>query len=101
MILFTATLLKFEEKDEKAGWTYIEISSKLAKQLNHSLRKVFVLKKSRMLLHSMRGLLPLGKGNFIVPSKTEMKKAIKKMQEQRYRYKWHYNLKVKNWTKSL
>jgi Domain of unknown function (DUF1905)/Bacteriocin-protection, YdeI or OmpD-Associated len=79
MIRFTATLLKFKEKGEKTGWTYIEISAKLAEQLNPGVKKSFRIKgKLDAYAFDALALLPMGDGNFILPLKADIRRAIKK-----------------------
>jgi hypothetical protein len=79
MIRFTATLLKFKEKGEKTGWTYIEIPSKLAEQLNPGVKKSFRVKgKLDAYSFDALALLPMGKGNFILPLKADIRRALKK-----------------------
>jgi len=79
MIRFTATLLKFKEKGEKTGWTYIEIPSKLAEQLNPGVKKSFRVKgKLDAYAFDALALLPMGEGNFILPLKTDIRRSIKK-----------------------
>ena len=79
MIRFTTTLLKFKEKGEKTGWTYIEIPSKLAEQLNPGVKKSFRIKgKLDAYSFDALALLPMGEGNFILPLKADIRRSLKK-----------------------
>lgn len=79
MISFKATLEKFEEKGEKSGWTYIHIPSEIANQLYPKYKKSFRVKG---ILDTLKingvALLPMGKGNFILPINLDMRKIIQK-----------------------
>ena len=44
MIKFTATILKFDAKGEKTGWTYIVVPAEIAKQLKPDFKKSFYIK---------------------------------------------------------
>jgi hypothetical protein len=79
MISFKATLEKFEEKGEKSGWTYINIPSDIANQLYPKYKKSFRVKG---ILDTLKingvALLPMGKGDFILPINIDMRKVIQK-----------------------
>lgn len=68
MVTFTARIMKFDKKGEKTGWSYIEISSKLAEKLNPGCRVSFRV-RGKIDGHpiSRTALLPMGGGNFILP----------------------------------
>lgn len=79
MPIFTASLLKFAEKGEKTGWTYIEIPSAIAQELNPGVRTSYRVKGS--LDHypiQFVALLPMGDGGFIIPINADMRRAIRK-----------------------
>jgi Domain of unknown function (DUF1905)/Bacteriocin-protection, YdeI or OmpD-Associated len=79
MIQFTASILKFQNQGEKTGWTYIEIPSKIAQQLNPGVKKSFRVKGSfDSYVFDAMTLLPMGDGNFIIPLKVDVRKFIKK-----------------------
>lgn len=79
MIQFTTTILKFGEKGEKTGWTYIVILAVLAQQLSPGNKKSFKV-KGKLDQHSISGiaLIPMGEGNFIMALKADLRKAIGK-----------------------
>ena len=79
MVQYTTTILKFGEQGEKTGWTYIEISADVAQQLKRGFKKSFRV-KGKLDEHSIKGiaLLPMGKGDFIMPLNSGMRKAIGK-----------------------
>ena len=79
MIKFTATLSKFAEQGEKTGWTFIVIPSELAKQLKPGNKKSFRV-KGKLDNYSFKqvALIPMGKGDFIMPLKAEVRKELGK-----------------------
>jgi hypothetical protein len=79
MITFKATIKKFDKQGEKTGWTYIEISSSLANQLNPGIKTGYRV-KGKLDQHPIQrvALLPMGKGAFIIPLNATMRKAIGK-----------------------
>lgn len=81
MIQFTATILKFDKKGEKTGWTYIEVCAWQAKKLKPG-SKVSFRVKGNLDLYTFEkvALLPMGEGNFILPLNSQMRKAIGKRQ---------------------
>jgi Domain of unknown function (DUF1905)/Bacteriocin-protection, YdeI or OmpD-Associated len=79
MIRFTTTILKFKEKGEKTGWSYITIPAELAEQLNPGVKKSYRVKgKLDAYAFEAMALLPMGDGDFIIALKTDVRKAIKK-----------------------
>lgn len=81
MVLFTATIHKFDKQGEKTGWTYIEIPADIAQQLVPGNKKSFRV-KGKLDNHSIKGvaLLPMGGGSFIMPLNSAMRKGIGKRQ---------------------
>lgn len=79
MVKYTTTLLKFEEKGEKTGWTYIEIPADLAQELKPGNKQSFRV-KGKLDKHTITAvaLIPMGDGNFIMAVNAEMRKAIAK-----------------------
>jgi hypothetical protein len=79
MITFRATLMKFSEKGEKTGWTYIQVPSSLAVQL-HDLDKRSFRVKGKIGGHKISGiaLLPMGGGDYILPLNASIQRSIKK-----------------------
>jgi hypothetical protein len=79
MVHFTATILKFDKKGEKSGWTYIEVPEAIAQQISPGTKKSFRV-KGRLDKHpiSQVCLLPMGGGSFIMPLNAAMRKATGK-----------------------
>jgi bifunctional DNA-binding transcriptional regulator/antitoxin component of YhaV-PrlF toxin-antitoxin module len=78
MISYNTTLLKFDKKGEKTGWTFIEISASQAKKLKDS--KVSFRVKGTLDSHkiSQVALVPMGEGTFILAVNGVMRKALGK-----------------------
>jgi len=83
---FTATILKFKDKGEKSGWTYIEIPAAIAGKLKPGNKKTFRVKGQ---LDDYRfdgiALLPMGNGNFIMALNGTVRKKIRKVHGARLR----------------
>ena len=79
MIKYTTAILKFDKQGEKTGWTYIEVPADIAQKLKKGNKKSFRV-KGKLDNHSIKSvaLLPMGKGNFIMPLNAEMRKRIGK-----------------------
>jgi len=79
MINYTTTILQFDEKGEKTGWTYIEVPADVARQLKPGNKKSFRVKG---LLDGFAikavALMPMGSGNFIMAINADMRKGIHK-----------------------
>lgn len=76
---FETTILKFGKMGEKTGWTYIVIPADVA-QLVKPGNKVSFRIKGKLDNYKFSGLsvLPMGKGDFILPLKAEIRKKIGK-----------------------
>ena len=79
MVKFTTTILKFGEQGEKTGWSYINISARLAQRLKPDNKKSFRV-KGMLDDHPFNAvaLLPMGEGNFIMALNGTIRKAIRK-----------------------
>lgn len=79
MIKFNATILKFDRKGEKTGWSYIEVTKKQAESLCAGKKVSFRVKGmfDRFAI-KQTALLPMGDGNFILPLNATMRKGIGK-----------------------
>ncbi|MDQ6813008.1 MAG: YdeI/OmpD-associated family protein [Bacteroidota bacterium] len=79
MVEFTCTIKKFGEQGEKTSWTYIDIPEAIAVQLVPGNKKSFRV-KGRLDGFTFEGfaLIPIGGGNFILPLKAELRKALGK-----------------------
>ncbi len=73
------TLYKFGRKGEKSGWTYIEFSEEFIQNINPGVRRTFRVKgKIDAYEFSGLNLLPMGKGVFILPINQNVRRIIKK-----------------------
>jgi len=79
MIQYTTTILQFDKKGEKTGWSYIEITASQSNKLYPGC-KVSYRVKGKIDDYSFEkvALLPMGDGNFILPINGTIRKAIKK-----------------------
>jgi hypothetical protein len=79
MIDFNTLILQFGEQGEKTGWSYIEVPADLACQLLPNNKKSFRV-KGMLDGFAFAGLalIPIGEGNFILPLKADIRKAIHK-----------------------
>lgn len=81
MIQFSPTILQFDKKGEKTGWSYIEITSAQAHKLNPGCKVSFRVKgKLDNFNFEKVALLPMGDGGFILPINGVIRKAIRKHQ---------------------
>lgn len=81
MVKFTTTILKFDKKGEKTGWTYIEISKRQAQQLKPDCKVSFRVKGTLDSYTIQKtAILPMGEGMFILPLNGAMRRAIGKKQ---------------------
>ncbi len=79
MIRFETIIKKFDKQGEKTGWTYILIPAAIAEQLCPGNKKSFRVKgKFDAFAFDAMALLPMGEGDFIIPLKADIRKAIKK-----------------------
>lgn len=81
MIRFNAIIEKFSKQGEKTGWTYVLIPAALAAKLNPGKKTSFRV-KGKLDQHSIQGiaLMPMGEGDYILPLKAAIRKAIHKKQ---------------------
>lgn len=81
MISFTTTILKFDKKGEKTGWTFIEISASQASKLKPNTKVSFRVRGTLDTYSiSQVAIMPMGEGHFILPINGTMRKAIGKRQ---------------------
>lgn len=78
MVEYKTTILKFDNQGEKTGWTYIEVPADVAEQLSDSKKSFRVKGKLDKHIIKQMALLPMGRGNFIMPLKADLRKAIGK-----------------------
>jgi len=80
-VQFNTVILKFNERGEKTGWTYIEIPADVASRLKPSTKKSFRVKGKLddFPIHKV-ALLPMGEGVFIIPLNAQIRKGIGKRQ---------------------
>jgi hypothetical protein len=81
VISFNTTILRFDKKGEKTGWTYIEITASQANKLKPNTKVAFRV-KGKLDSHpiSQVATIPMGEGNFILAINGAMRKAIGKKQ---------------------
>lgn len=79
MLLFSTEILKFAEKGEKTGWTYINIPVEITVQLKPDNKQSFRV-KGKLDNHEIEAvaLLPMGEGKFIMALNAAIQKGIKK-----------------------
>jgi hypothetical protein len=79
MVELTTTLLQFAEKGEKTGWTYLSIPAVIASEIKPNNKLSFRV-KGFLDEVSINGiaLLPMGEGEFILPVKAALRKALGK-----------------------
>src|SRR5690349_7018359 len=80
MIKFTTTILKFEKKGEKTGWSYVEISAAQAKKMKDSKVSFRIKGSIDQYAFEKLSILPMGDGGFILPVNGTIRKAIGKKQ---------------------
>ncbi|MEO6254882.1 MAG: YdeI/OmpD-associated family protein [Ferruginibacter sp.] len=79
MLSFITTIQKFNKQGEKTGWTYIVVPDKVAKKLNPGVKKSYRV-KGKLDDHAIEktALIPMGKGDFILPVNAAIRKATGK-----------------------
>ena len=79
MIELTGILIQFGEKGEKTGWTYLKIPAAIAHEIKPDTKVSFRVKGflDEVAISGL-ALVPMGEGNFILPVKTALRKAIRK-----------------------
>ncbi|WP_428668324.1 YdeI/OmpD-associated family protein [Runella sp.] len=79
MVSFKALLQKFDKKGEKTGWTYFEIPTHIANELNPNVRTSYRVKgKLDDHVIKLTALIPMGEGSFIIPVNADMRRGIRK-----------------------
>ncbi len=78
MLHFNTTIQRFDEKGEKTGWHFIEISAAKAKKLKDGKTSFRVKGTIDALAIQKTALIPMGNGDFILPLNTTIRKAIGK-----------------------
>ena len=79
MVEYSTTILQFAEKGEKTGWSYVCIPPDVAEKLKPGFKKSFRVKgKLDNYPIARQALLPMGNGEFILPLKAAVRKAIHK-----------------------
>jgi hypothetical protein len=92
MIEFTTTILQFDKKGEKTGWSYIEISAIQAHKVKPNCKVSFRVKGSLdNFTFEKVALLPMGDGSFILPINGQIRKAIKKSKGDTIHVKLEYD----------
>ncbi|WP_353184531.1 YdeI/OmpD-associated family protein [Parapedobacter lycopersici] len=79
MVDFSAIILRFDQKGEKSGWSYIELPAALAQQIKpHEKRSFRVRGTIDGQLFAGMALVPMGDGDFILPINSKMRRQLKK-----------------------
>ena len=79
MVEYNTIILKFAEQGEKTGWTYIEVSAKVAETLNPGVKTSYRVKgKLDQFAIAKLAILPMGDGSFIMPLNAAIRKSIRK-----------------------
>lgn len=79
MPTFTTTLLKFGDKGEKTGWTYVVIPPGMAEVIKPGQKTSFRVKGTLDELPIQQvAVLPMGEGEFIIPVNAAMRRGIRK-----------------------
>ncbi len=79
MIQYKTVIKKFGEQGEKSRWHYIEVPAEIANDLKKDYKKSFRVKGSLDNYKIERtSLLPMGDGDFIIPLKAAIRKALGK-----------------------
>lgn len=79
MIKLTGILMQFAEKGEKTGWTYLAIPAVIACEIKPNNKLSYRVKGflDGVAINGL-ALVPMGKGNFILPVKAALQKALGK-----------------------
>jgi hypothetical protein len=78
-VSFKAEIQRYNKMGEKTGWTYVEIPVSVVQQLSPAQKKSFRVKgKLDAFPIKLVSLIPVGKGNFILPFNAEMRKGTGK-----------------------
>ena len=102
MMEFTTTIHKFDKKGEKTGWTYIEISASQASKIKPGYKVGFRVKGSLDDWSFEKvALLPMGKGNFILPINSTMRKATGKKHGDKLKVRLEYDAKKPSLSRDL
>ena len=79
MTIFKTILQKFGEKGEKTGWIYIEIPAHIAHEIKADTKLSFRVKGFvDSFPVKLLALLPMGEGDFIIPTNAQIRKGIRK-----------------------
>ena len=77
-VQFDTTILRFDRKGEKTGWTYVEIPADIASQLSSGKKSFRVKGSLDDVTVNAASLLPMGNGNFIMPLNASLRKKLGK-----------------------
>jgi hypothetical protein len=79
MLKFATKIKKFGDQGEKTGWSYIEITQQQAEKMNPGCKKSFRVKGFMdEYKFEKTAILPMGKGNFILPFNAAIRKGTGK-----------------------
>lgn len=79
VVELTGTLLQFAEKGEKTGWTYLPVPATVAQEIKPNNKLSFRVKGflDGVAINGL-ALIPMGEGDFILPVKAALRKALGK-----------------------
>lgn len=79
MVRYTTIIRRFEKQGEKTGWTFIEIPADVANKIKRGVKTSYRV-KGKLDEHTIKGIaiLPMGKGDFIMPLNADMRKKLHK-----------------------
>ena len=79
MLKFKTVIHKYDTNGEKTGWNYIEIPAALAEKICPGSKRSFRVKGyiDKVAVEAM-AMVPVGGGDFILPLKKELRKALRK-----------------------
>jgi len=77
-VQYDTTILRFDKKGEKTGWTYVEIPADVARQLSDNKKSFRVKGFLDDVAINTISLLPMGNGNFIMPLNASIRKKLGK-----------------------
>ena len=79
MVEYNTVILKFSDKGEKTGWTYIEVPADIATRIKPGCKKSFQVKGwlDGFPIEKIN-ILPIGGGSFILALNAQLRKGIRK-----------------------
>jgi len=84
VVTYTTTIKRFAKQGEKTGWTYIDISTARANQINPG-KKVGYRVRGFLDQHPIQrvSIMPMGNGAFIMPLNAKLRRLIGKEKDDK------------------